>query len=102
MNVRNTPIAGLPYSFWIVVAIMAVLAGGMFAISRKTTCFSASGRPNVGPESSFFPTIDFLVRFDYHKINLIDKLLCPDEGLFCWKKEGSKVRGKIFKPTYET
>lgn len=35
MSVRNTPIAGLPYSFWIVVAIMAVLAGGMFAYFKK-------------------------------------------------------------------
>jgi magnesium transporter len=35
MNLRNTPIAGLPYSFWIVVAIMAVLTGGIFLFFKK-------------------------------------------------------------------
>ena len=29
MNLKNTPIAGLPYSFWIVVAIMAILTGSI-------------------------------------------------------------------------
>ncbi len=35
MNVRNTPIAELPYSFWIVVAIMAVITGGVFFFFKK-------------------------------------------------------------------
>jgi len=35
MNVKNTPIAGLPYSFWIVVAIMAVITSGLFLFFRK-------------------------------------------------------------------
>jgi len=35
MNLRNTPIEGLPYSFWIVIAIMAVLTGSIILFFRK-------------------------------------------------------------------
>jgi magnesium transporter len=35
MNVKNTPLAGLPYSFWIVLAIMVILTGGIFSIFKK-------------------------------------------------------------------
>jgi magnesium transporter len=35
MNLKNTPIAGLPYSFWIVIAIMAILTGGIFLFFKK-------------------------------------------------------------------
>lgn len=35
MNVRNAPLAGLPYSFWIVVALMAVVTGVVFLFFRK-------------------------------------------------------------------
>jgi magnesium transporter len=35
MNVKNTPLAGLPYSFWMVVAVMVILTGGIFLIFKK-------------------------------------------------------------------
>jgi magnesium transporter len=35
MNVRNAPFAGVPYSFWIVVALMAVVTGVVFLFFRK-------------------------------------------------------------------
>jgi Mg2+ and Co2+ transporter CorA len=35
MNVKNTPLAELPYSFWIVIAIMTILTGGIFLIFKK-------------------------------------------------------------------
>jgi magnesium transporter len=39
MNVKNTPIAGWPYSFWIVICLMIVLAGSMFAYFKKHDLF---------------------------------------------------------------
>jgi magnesium transporter len=35
MNVKNTPLAGLPYSFWIVIAIMIALTGSLFMIFKR-------------------------------------------------------------------
>lgn len=35
MNVKNTPLANLPYSFWIVTTIMAVLTGSLFVYFKK-------------------------------------------------------------------
>jgi magnesium transporter len=35
MNVKNTPLAGLPYSFWIVTGIMVLLTGGLFVYFKK-------------------------------------------------------------------
>lgn len=35
MNVKNTPIAGLPYSFWIVIVIMIFLTSGIFLFFKK-------------------------------------------------------------------
>jgi len=35
MNVKNTPLAGIPYSFWIVVAIMVTLTAGLFIVFKK-------------------------------------------------------------------
>lgn len=35
MNVRNTPLVNLPYSFWIVTAIMALLTGGLYFFFKK-------------------------------------------------------------------
>ena len=35
MNVRNTPIAGLPDSFWIVVALMIAVTGTVFLFFKK-------------------------------------------------------------------
>ena len=35
MNVRNMPLADLPYSFWIAIAIIVIITGGMFLIFKK-------------------------------------------------------------------
>lgn len=35
MNVRNIPLAGMPYSFWIVTAIMVVLTGSLYLFFKK-------------------------------------------------------------------
>jgi magnesium transporter len=35
MNVNNTPLVGLPYSFWIIIAIMVILTGGIFIFFKK-------------------------------------------------------------------
>ena len=35
MNVRNAPLVGLPYSFWIVIAIMIVVTTGLFLFFKK-------------------------------------------------------------------
>ena len=35
MNVRNTPLADLPYSFWMVLGIMVVITGSIFLFFKK-------------------------------------------------------------------
>jgi magnesium transporter len=35
MNVKNTPLAGLPYSFWIVTGIMIVLTSSLYIFFKK-------------------------------------------------------------------
>lgn len=35
MNVKNAPLVGLPYSFWIVTAIMIVVTTGLFLFFKK-------------------------------------------------------------------
>jgi magnesium transporter len=35
MNLKNVPLEGIPYSFWIVFAIMVVLTGGLFLYFKK-------------------------------------------------------------------
>jgi len=35
MNVNNTPLVNLPYSFWIIISIMIIITGGIFIFFKK-------------------------------------------------------------------